>query len=99
MNEVDLDIIEWAAERGIFENASPTAQAMKTIEEAEELFKANTMDDYEEIVDAIGDIYVTLVIQAHMHNLTVRECAEHAYEVIKNRKGKMVDGQFVKEVA
>lgn len=55
------------------------------------------MDDKPEIKDAIGDIAVTLILQAHMHGWTLGECLESAYQVIKDRKGKMVDGVFVKE--
>jgi len=51
-----------------------------------------------EIKDGIGDTIVTLTLLAKMHNLTLTECVQHAYDEIKDRKGKMVDGQFVKEV-
>ena len=49
------------------------------------------------IMDAIGDIYVTLVMQAGVWGLEMEECVEYAYTQIKDRKGKMVDGIFVKE--
>jgi hypothetical protein len=32
-------------------------------------------------------------------DLHLSVCASHAYEEIKDRKGRMVDGQFVKEAA
>lgn len=34
---------------------------------------------------------------AHYYGFTMIECLEHAYEQIKDRKGKMIDGVFVKE--
>ena len=34
---------------------------------------------------------------AHYYGFTMLECLEHAYEQIKDRKGKMIDGVFVKE--
>jgi len=40
---------------------------------------------------------VVLAIIARQHNLTVTECLEHAYNDIKDRKGQMIDGVFVKE--
>jgi NTP pyrophosphatase (non-canonical NTP hydrolase) len=49
------------------------------------------------IKDDIGDIIVTLSIQATMHGLTLAECLEKAYDDIKARTGKMVDGVFVKD--
>ena len=50
------------------------------------------------IIDDIGDIIVVLCNLAHRHNLTLHDCMAHAYEDIKHRKGKMVDGLFVKEL-
>lgn len=34
---------------------------------------------------------------AHYYGFTMLECLEHAYEQIKDRKGKMIGGVFVKE--
>lgn len=51
----------------------------------------------EEAKDAIGDIIVTLVMQAQMWGLTMEECIEAAWQEIKNRKGRMTGGVFVKE--
>ena len=50
-----------------------------------------------EIEDAIGDIIVTLIIQAKMQNVSLGACLHSAYNVIKKRQGKMVDGVFVKQ--
>jgi NTP pyrophosphatase (non-canonical NTP hydrolase) len=49
--------------------------------------------------DDIGDIMVVLINIAERNGLTLEQCLEHAYNDIKDRKGKMVDGVFVKEVA
>jgi NTP pyrophosphatase (non-canonical NTP hydrolase) len=56
--------------------------------EVEALFEAK---------DGIGDMLVTIIILAEMLGFTSVECLEAAYNVIKNRKGKMIDGLFVKE--
>jgi len=40
---------------------------------------------------------VTILIQAEMQGMGLEECLESAYNVIAKRKGKMVNGQFVKE--
>ena len=45
----------------------------------------------------MGDIMVTLIIQAKMQDLSLEECLESAYNVIAKRTGKMVNGQFVKD--
>lgn len=47
--------------------------------------------------DAIGDTLVTIIVLAHQLDLDVTECLSIAYEEIKNRNGKMVNGTFVKE--
>jgi len=41
--------------------------------------------------------YLTLKRIAKYYNTNLKECVELAYNEIANRKGKMVDGQFVKE--
>ena len=40
---------------------------------------------------------VTIIALAHQLDLDVTECLDIAYEEIKNRNGKMVNGTFVKE--
>ena len=49
------------------------------------------------ITDDVGDCMVVLSIMAEQEKLTVTECLEHAYNDIKDRKGMMIDGVFVKE--
>ena len=51
----------------------------------------------DEIKDAFGDILVTIIIGAELQGLKLEDCLESAYNVIKNRNGKMVDGQFIKD--
>lgn len=49
------------------------------------------------IVEVAEKIRVTIIVLAHQLDLDVTECLSIAYEEIKNRKGKMVNGTFVKE--
>lgn len=69
----------------------------KTLEEATELCVAINANDRAEIIDAMGDIMVTLIIQAKMQDLSLEKCLESAYNIIAKRTGKMVNGQFVKD--
>jgi len=94
---VDL-ILKWAKQRGIFLKGTKKGQADKMLEEAQELWKGVYTEDIHEIKDGIGDVFVTLVILAKMHGLSLEDCINYAYQQIKNRKGKMVDGKFVKEM-
>jgi NTP pyrophosphatase (non-canonical NTP hydrolase) len=97
-NELEALVITWAHQKGILQNGTPKAQALKTWEETDELIQAIEDNNPEEIVDALGDILVTIIIQAEMQGLKLTECLESAYNVISKRTGKMVDGQFVKDV-
>jgi NTP pyrophosphatase (non-canonical NTP hydrolase) len=97
-NQLEALVIEWAANKGILEKATTAAQANKTMEECQELIDAIQDDNREEIADALGDILVTIIIQAKMQNMSLVECLEGAYNIIAKRTGKMVDGQFVKDV-
>ena len=95
--ELEAAVEGWAQEKGIFAKATPMAQALKTLEETTELCTAINNDDRDEIIDAMGDIMVTLIIQAKMQGLSLEECLESAYNVITKRTGKMINGQFVKD--
>jgi len=95
--ELEALTIAWATQKGILENGTAIAQAGKTIEEVNELVEAIIKDDREEIVDALGDILVTIIIQAEMQGLSLVKCLNSAYNVISKRTGKMVNGQFVKD--
>jgi NTP pyrophosphatase (non-canonical NTP hydrolase) len=96
-NQLEALVIEWAANKGILEKATTAAQANKTMEECQELIDAIQDDNREEVADALGDILVTIIIQAKMQNMSLVECLEGAYNIIAKRTGKMVNGQFVKD--
>jgi NTP pyrophosphatase (non-canonical NTP hydrolase) len=95
--ELEAAVENWAEEKGILQKATPMAQALKTLEECTELCTAINNNDRPEIVDAIGDIMVTLIIQAKMQALSIEQCLESAYNVISKRTGRMINGQFVKD--
>ena len=96
-NQLESLVIEWAENKGILQKATPARQADKTLEEVEELRAAIADNNREEISDALGDILVTIIIQARMQNMSLTECLEGAYNIIAKRTGKMVNGQFVKD--
>lgn len=111
--ELEKKVIEWADNKGILDKATPLAQARKTEEEVNELLEAvghqqngektfvnskgklvNTKD---EVIDALGDVLVTIIIGAELQGLQLENCLQSAYDVISKRTGKMIDGQFVKD--
>ena len=96
--KTEISIIQWGEARGIVQNSTPYAQAMKTQEELNELFEAIQNKDIAAMKDAYGDILVTLVMGCACADLDLVECFKGAYNEIKHRKGHLTkDGIFVKE--
>ncbi len=92
-----FDLIRtWADERGLYDKGDTKTQYLKLMEEAGELGRAVLKNDNDEFVDAIGDMVVVLTNLAHLGGTTIEECIDSAYNEIKNRKGKMSNGTFVK---
>jgi NTP pyrophosphatase (non-canonical NTP hydrolase) len=97
-SETELSIIRWGEARGIVQNSTPAAQAIKTQEELDELIYAILHNDRAAMADAYGDILVTLVMGCACADLDLLTCFEGAYNEIKDRKGYLnKDGIFVKE--
>jgi len=90
-------IRQWASERGIYTSGDSKTQCLKLQEEVGELSSAILKNNKQEIIDAIGDCVVVLTNLAVMKNLNIEDCIESAYNEIKNRKGSMQNGTFVKE--
>ena len=90
-------IRRWAAARNLIQGSSPDRQMVKLVEEVQELEAAIAADDRSEFIDAIGDCIVVLTIMAAQRGTNVEDCIEAAWQEIKDRKGQMVDGVFVKE--
>lgn len=96
----EQEIRQWAIDRGLIGpegKATAEGQARKTLEEARELYNGIVANDRDEIIDALGDVYVTLVIQAEIQGVTMAECIDHAYAVISKRTGRISNGIFVKD--
>ncbi|RST57655.1 hypothetical protein D5F11_021585 [Siminovitchia terrae] len=96
MQELTTKIKEWAEERNLH-TADPNKQILKLGEEFGELCQARAKNRPELAKDGIGDMYIVLTILAMQLGTSIEECAALAYEEIKDRKGKMVNGVFVKE--
>ena len=90
-------VLEWAKDRNILDGSTRYAQWSKSLEELKELLDSIVEDDRDKAIDAIGDVLVTLVIQAHFWKTDLTTCLDFAYNEIKDRKGKLIDGIFVKE--
>lgn len=95
MNELVSLIEKWSKDKNL-DRAESSKQMLKTIEEIGEVAAALARSDREELKDGIGDVIVTLIILAQQNGMTLQECLACAYDEIKSRTGKMVNGVFVK---
>lgn len=100
-SDLIIRINEWADQRNL-KQANPKIQWMRITEEVGEirdvLLKPTKFTEPQAALkDAIGDTLVTIIVLAHQLDLDVTECLSLAYEEVKNRKGKMINGTFVKE--
>ena len=89
-------IEQWATDRNLH-TADPNKQMLKLMEETGELASAMARSNDALTKDAVGDIVVVLTVLCTQLNISVEECIQIAYEEIKDRKGKMVNGVFIKE--
>ena len=91
------DIRIWAEERGLYDKGDPKTQALKLVEEVGETCRAILKQDKAEIIDGIGDCVVVLTNLAELNNVSIEDCIDAAYDEIKDRKGKMVNGTYKKD--
>jgi len=87
----------WAKDRGLYDKGNSHTQYVKLIEEAGELAQAILKQDKPEVQDAIGDMVVVLTNLAELEGFTIEDCIDSAYTEISTRRGKMLNGTFVKE--
>ena len=97
MKENDLEklIGQWHRDRNLIDGSTDKDQFMKLIQEVGEL--SDSLCKGKDFRDDVGDIMVVLINILVRNGITIDECLEVAYNDIKDRKGKMVDGVFVKE--
>lgn len=96
MNSLTEQIKLWARQRDLH-NASPDKQMLKLMEEVGELAEGLAKDRHMQVIDSIGDVYVVLTILSMQLGLDIEKCILTTYQEIADRKGKMINGVFVKE--
>ena len=90
-----VNTVQWHHDRNLIDGADDKTQFAKLIQECGEL--SDNICKGKDIRDDIGDIMVVLINIAERNGLTLTECLSVAYDDIKDRRGRMVDGVFVKE--
>ena len=88
-------IEQWHRDRNLIDGATDKDQVCKLIQEVGEL--SDNVCKGRDVSDDIGDCIVVLINIAVRNGLTLEQCMAQAYNDIKDRKGRMVDGIFVKE--
>jgi NTP pyrophosphatase (non-canonical NTP hydrolase) len=88
-------VISWHYDRNLIEGSSDKDQTLKLLQELGEL--SDSVCKGKDLKDDLGDMLVVIINIAERNKLTLFDCLSKAYDDIKDRKGKMVDGVFVKE--
>ena len=99
-NDLEQKVIKWGKDKNLID---PVKQTLKTVSEVGELAdamckwspKESASDD---VIDAIGDVEVCLTILKHQLGLHQDMPLKWAYEIIKERTGKTVNGTFIKDI-
>lgn len=104
--ELRENVEQWANDKDLLHVLNADKQFMKFMEEVFE-FKSemDTIFYTDQCVDEtinnmkleMGDIFVTLIVLCKQLGIDCVECLEMAYEKISKRKGKTIDGTFIKE--
>ena len=97
MEDLEQQVLDLAPDKGILEEANEIKQLAKFDEECLEFIEAVHTEELDNIVSEGGDVLVTLIVQASLQGTSLSEMLEVAYNKISKRKGKLVDGVFVKE--
>lgn len=97
MRDTADKVVAWAEDRNLILGSTPLKQLDKLREEVNEIEEAIDDNDGEAFIDAIGDCTVVLTILAAQLGHTIEYCFAQAYEQIKDRRGRMIEGIFVKE--
>ena len=88
-------VVRWHYERNLIEGSTDKDQVLKLSQELGEL--SDSVCKGKDIKDDIGDMLVVMINIAERNGVILSECLNKAWEDIKDRKGKMIDGVFVKE--
>lgn len=88
---------DWANARNLIKGSTAQAQLVKLVEEVGELAGGIAKHRSNVVRDSIGDCIVVLSILATQSGLELSDCVECAWDEIKDRRGRMVDGMFIKE--
>jgi uncharacterized protein YabN with tetrapyrrole methylase and pyrophosphatase domain len=85
----------WHHDRNLIIGSTDKDQTLKLVQELGEL--SDNVCKGKDVRDDIGDMIVVLINIAERNGTNIEECLSIAWDDIKDRKGRMIDGIFVKE--
>ena len=89
------NVVQWHRDRNLIDGSTDKDQVLKLMQELGEL--SDSVCKGKDIKDDIGDMLVVMLNIVTRNGVTLSECLARAWDDIKDRKGKMVDGIFIKE--
>lgn len=95
LDQYEKMIVQWHRDRNLIDGATDKDQVCKLIQEVGEL--SSSVCEQTSVADDIGDCIVVLINIAERNGLTLDDCLSTAWDDIKDRRGRMVDGIFIKE--
>jgi len=95
--ELSEKVLQWGLEKNIIVPQNQLRQALKMVSEVGELCDAIIKNDKENQIDAVGDVLVTIIILSEQLGYHPVKCLDVAYNQIKNRTGKTINGTFIKD--
>ena len=96
IDQLIVKIHDWSGSHGLHKG-DPYKQMIKITEEVGELAQGLLKRNDEQILDSVGDIIITLAIFCQQKGIDLKDATQYAYQQIEYRKGKMIDGTFIKE--
>jgi len=94
----DEEVIQWSKDRNLLQTTTVEKQGFKLMEEFGEFCEGYLKNKPKKIKDSLGDMFVVLVQLAELSlGESLSDCAWSAYDEIKDRKGEMRNGSFIKE--
>lgn len=95
LSQVIDKVVGWHYDRNLIDGSTDKDQTLKLVQELGEL--SDSVCKGKDIKDDIGDMLVVMLNIAERNGVSLGDCLNRAWDDIKDRKGKMVDGVFVKE--
>lgn len=92
--ELIKNVRQWAVSKDFDD---PRAQFMKIVEELGETSEAYDKGWQDKLIDSIGDLQVTIINFAMLVGVDYKDALAEAWETIKDRKGTIENGVFIKE--